>query len=266
MRSPSRDDDESGMSDGCTMIRGVIRLFAVGFDPRSAFRTDRTRTAAFGSGRRLGLRKELPRMRLCWWTQTNVATAARTTGDVRVTPGPRQRTEALTRAIARQANAGSWVSIMTNIAIGCADFAMLVTTPSDWPPPAAAAGAEDAVNDLRFQGYSVQLSGTPTANLGQCTITCVQRIRWEAPTPRLTSTSPVPPAANARQQVPSPRTKDSQTPDRREGCSSRRSGRCGVGTSCAVAFRDSLLRRSLPVMPSNRYSWTSSTINDALGS
>lgn len=63
---------------------------------------------------------------------------------------------------------------MTKIAIGCAIFAMLAMT-IGLAAPAAAAGADDTVNDLHAQGFSVQLNGTPTANLDQCTITNVEK-------------------------------------------------------------------------------------------
>jgi hypothetical protein len=71
---------------------------------------------------------------------------------------------------------------MTKIAIGCASFAMLAMT-IGLAGPAAAAGANDAVNDLRAQGYTVQLNGTPTANLDQCTITNVKKDSLGGPNP-----------------------------------------------------------------------------------
>lgn len=40
---------------------------------------------------------------------------------------------------------------------------------------AAAGGADDVVNGLTTQGYSVQINGTPTANLSQCTVNNVNK-------------------------------------------------------------------------------------------
>lgn len=40
---------------------------------------------------------------------------------------------------------------------------------------AAAGGADDIVNGLTTQGYSVQINGTPTANLSQCTVSNVTK-------------------------------------------------------------------------------------------
>lgn len=39
----------------------------------------------------------------------------------------------------------------------------------------AAGGADVTVNGLQTEGYSVQLNKTPSANLGQCTVTNVNR-------------------------------------------------------------------------------------------
>jgi hypothetical protein len=43
---------------------------------------------------------------------------------------------------------------------------------------AAAGGADDVVNLLTTQGYSVQINGTPTANLSACT---VDEVKKDAP-------------------------------------------------------------------------------------
>jgi hypothetical protein len=40
-------------------------------------------------------------------------------------------------------------------------------------PAAAAPNADDAVNGLRAQGYSIQLNGSPSANLSACAVTGV---------------------------------------------------------------------------------------------
>jgi hypothetical protein len=42
-------------------------------------------------------------------------------------------------------------------------------------PAAAAGGADDVVNGLKSDGYSVQLNGTPTANLSACTVNSVSK-------------------------------------------------------------------------------------------
>jgi hypothetical protein len=41
-------------------------------------------------------------------------------------------------------------------------------------PAAAAPNADDAVNGLRAEGYSIQLNGAPSANLSACTATSIK--------------------------------------------------------------------------------------------
>ena len=42
-------------------------------------------------------------------------------------------------------------------------------------PAAAAGGADDVVNGLKSDGYSVQLNGAPSANLSVCTVSSVKK-------------------------------------------------------------------------------------------
>ena len=42
-------------------------------------------------------------------------------------------------------------------------------------PAAAAANADDAVNGLRAEGYSIQLNGAPSANLSACAVTSINK-------------------------------------------------------------------------------------------
>lgn len=42
-------------------------------------------------------------------------------------------------------------------------------------PATAAGGADDVVNGLKNDGYSVQLNGTPTANLSACAVSSVDK-------------------------------------------------------------------------------------------
>jgi hypothetical protein len=50
-------------------------------------------------------------------------------------------------------------------------------------PAAAAGGADDVVNGLKSDGYSVQLNGTPTANLSACTVNSVNKDPAGGPSP-----------------------------------------------------------------------------------
>lgn len=54
----------------------------------------------------------------------------------------------------------------------------------------AAGGADVTVDGLKTEGYSVQLNKTPSANLSQCAVTNVNRIRYQALTPPPMSISP----------------------------------------------------------------------------
>jgi hypothetical protein len=50
-------------------------------------------------------------------------------------------------------------------------------------PAAAAGGADDVVNGLKTDGYSVQLNGTPTTNLSACTVSNVNKDPAGGPNP-----------------------------------------------------------------------------------
>ena len=47
----------------------------------------------------------------------------------------------------------------------------------------AAGGADATVNGLKAEGYSVQLNGSPTANLSACTISNVKKDGAGGPSP-----------------------------------------------------------------------------------
>lgn len=59
---------------------------------------------------------------------------------------------------------------MRNLAITVAGLGAMAALGLGFAGTAAAAGgADDVVNGLTTQGYSVHINGTPTANLSQCT-------------------------------------------------------------------------------------------------
>jgi len=47
----------------------------------------------------------------------------------------------------------------------------------------AAGGADDVINGLKSDGYNVQLSGAPSANLSACTVSSVTKDSAGGPTP-----------------------------------------------------------------------------------
>ena len=64
---------------------------------------------------------------------------------------------------------------MKNLAITVAGLGAMAALGLGFAGTAAAAGADDVVNGLTTEGYSVQINGTPTANLSQCTVNNVKK-------------------------------------------------------------------------------------------
>lgn len=62
------------------------------------------------------------------------------------------------------------------IGAGLASGAVALAAPASASVPGVGSSADDAVNTLKGQGYSVQLSATPSSPLSQCTVAGIKTL------------------------------------------------------------------------------------------
>jgi hypothetical protein len=65
---------------------------------------------------------------------------------------------------------------MKKLIVGSAGFGILAGSAIALAGTAAASTADSVVNDLKADGYVVQINGTPTAPLTACTVTSVNKL------------------------------------------------------------------------------------------
>jgi hypothetical protein len=65
--------------------------------------------------------------------------------------------------------------VMTRLLLGASGLGFLAAAAVALAPAASAAGADAVVNDLRAQGFIVQLNQTPTAPLTACSASAVHK-------------------------------------------------------------------------------------------
>ena len=72
--------------------------------------------------------------------------------------------------------------------LGMAAFTVLMLAQA---PAASAAAADGVINDLRAEGYLVQLNQTPTASLTACSVNGVRKLDGGTPTALVDVVCPV---------------------------------------------------------------------------